>query len=68
MGNKRCWDFMHCGAERDKSCLVVEQEAGRTCWLVAGTLCGGEVVCGHAKEIDSCKSCDFYKKVKSGEI
>lgn len=64
----QCWEFMKCGRDKDKSCTAVTQSAGRACWLVAGTLCGGKVQGTHAEKIASCKNCEFYIKVKKNEI
>ncbi len=41
--------------------------AGRACWLVAGTFCGGEVQGTFARKYASCVECDFYKSVDSEE-
>lgn len=41
--------------------------AGRTCWVVSGTLCGGSVQGTFAKKFKSCESCDFYQLVKREE-
>ncbi len=41
--------------------------AGRACWVVAGTLCGGEVQGTFAEKYKNCKECDFYKKVDKEE-
>lgn len=68
MTNKiQCWEFKKCGHEKDNKCPAVIQHAGRSCWLVAGTLCGGKVQGDFAQKIDSCKACEFYIKVKKGE-
>ena len=37
--------------------------AGRLCWLVAGTFCGGMVQGSFADKCVSCKQCDFYQTV-----
>ncbi len=37
--------------------------SGRSCWVVAGTYCGGEVQGTYAKKFENCKDCDFYQKV-----
>jgi rubrerythrin len=37
--------------------------AGRACWVVAGTLCGGEIQGTFAQKIRNCKECTFYRKV-----
>ncbi len=41
--------------------------AGRACWVIAGTLCGGEEQGTFAKKYESCKECDFYNKVREEE-
>ena len=41
--------------------------AGRACWVVAGTLCGGKVQGSFARKYDSCEKCDFYQSVKKEE-
>jgi len=41
--------------------------AGRTCWLVAGTFCNGKVQGSFAKKRVSCRECDFYQKVNYEE-
>jgi len=68
MAKIQCWEFMKCGHERDSLCPVVEQSAGRRCWLVAGTLNGGKPEGSNARKISNCKECNFYKKIKKGEI
>lgn len=39
------------------------KNGGRSCWAIAGTLCGGEVQGMHAQKVGSCMACDFYKMV-----
>jgi len=41
--------------------------AGRSCWVVAGTLCGGEVQGTYAKKSSNCRQCDFYLMVAGEE-
>lgn len=37
--------------------------AGRSCWVVPGTLCNGEIQGPFAQKYDTCKDCDFYQMV-----
>lgn len=37
--------------------------AGRICWLVAGTFCGGKPQGTFAEKYVSCRQCKFYRKV-----
>lgn len=41
--------------------------AGRSCWLVAGTFCSGKPAGTFAEKLESCKDCSFYKQVHAGE-
>ena len=43
------------------------KNAGRICWAVAGTCCGGEVQGTFAEKRDSCTNCDFYQMVQEEE-
>jgi signal transduction histidine kinase len=40
------------------------RNGGRTCWAIAGTLCGGKVQGTYAAKITSCHACEFYRKVQ----
>lgn len=60
----QCWEYKKCGREKDRSCPAVTEKAGRNCWLVAGTLCGGKVQGTMAQKLGNCRACDFYTKVK----
>jgi hypothetical protein len=42
--------------------------AGRVCWAVAGTLCGGEVQGTFAKKMATCLQCEFYQLVATDEV
>ena len=41
--------------------------AGRACWVVAGTFCGGEVQGSFAIKFKECEKCDFYMEVRNDE-
>jgi hypothetical protein len=74
-----CWEFKQCGREpggansQFGSCPAASEKkldkvhggknAGRSCWVVAGTLCNGEVQGTFAKKYSGCEKCDFYNKV-----
>ncbi len=42
--------------------------AGRACWVIAGTLCKGEVQGTFAQKYNNCEACDFYRETKSQEF
>ena len=80
---QNCWEFMKCGREPGGSrndlgiCpSATEQKlngvhggrhAGRACWVVAGTMCGGIVQGTFARKYEACEKCEFYKKVVDEE-
>lgn len=39
------------------------KNGGRSCWALAGTLCGGIVQGSFASKLSNCMVCEFYKKV-----
>jgi len=43
------------------------ENAGRVCWAVAGTLCGGAVQGEYASKMDNCIMCDVYHAVSKEE-
>jgi hypothetical protein len=42
--------------------------AGRSCWVMAGTLCKGEVQGTFAQKYKNCEGCDFYQYVRKDEF
>ena len=41
--------------------------SGRACWVVAGTMCGGDVSGTFAEKLGDCLECDFYDLVRTDE-
>jgi len=41
--------------------------AGRACWVVAGTFCEGEVQGTFAQKLQDCSLCDFFRSVRKEE-
>ncbi len=58
-----------CPASAEASCTGMNggKNAGRICWAIAGTFCGGKVQGDFAAKVVSCMSCDFFKSVKIEE-
>ena len=44
------------------------RNAGRSCWVVAGTLCKGEMQGTFAVKFGACESCEFYLAVREEEF
>jgi hypothetical protein len=43
------------------------KNAGRACWVVAGSYCGGKIQGTFAQKYGNCSKCDFFQKVKEEE-
>lgn len=43
------------------------KNSGRACWIVAGSMCGGQLQGTFAEKYHNCKICDFYLKVRDEE-
>jgi hypothetical protein len=53
--------------DEEKNATNNGKNAGRFCWRVAGTLCGGKVQGTFAQKAMNCSKCEFYLGVKSDE-
>jgi rubrerythrin len=62
-------DALSCPAATDKRLSGVHggQNAGRACWVVAGTSCKGAARGAYVHKFKSCRACDFYLKVREEE-
>jgi len=43
------------------------KNAGRACWVIAGTFCEGSVQGTFAQKYRDCTTCDFYRQVRKEE-
>ena len=43
------------------------KNAGRACWAIAGSLCGGKIQGTYAQKLTNCWRCDFMNAVKKEE-
>ncbi len=76
-----CWEVMQCGRGPDsptgRICPAAQEaklngvhggvNAGRACWVVAGTCSGGEVQGYYARTMTTCYNCMFYQQVLGEE-
>lgn len=51
-----CWDKNQC---INRDCPAYKNERGR-CWLIAGTMCGGETCGTFVEKYGSCTNCDVF--------
>ena len=68
-GGSKVSEFGICPAATDEACngLNSGKNAGRICWAVAGTFCGGKVQGEFAQKQVSCMTCEVFKKIKAEE-
>lgn len=74
MEKPNCWEHLGCGRT---TCVARTESrlhgvhgghnAGRACWAVAGTTCGGKSQGEYARKIGSCMDCDFFQRVTREE-
>lgn len=43
------------------------KNGGRSCWIIVGTFCKGEVQGSFAQKYKDCRKCDFYELVQREE-
>ncbi len=44
------------------------KNGGRSCWVIAGTLCSGTVQGSYASKYKNCTECEFYNAVRNAEF
>ncbi len=68
-GGTHANDLGICPATTDKRLDGVHggTNAGRSCWVLAGTMCGGKVQGTFAQKFKNCEVCEFFKAVKKEE-
>lgn len=68
-GGKHIHDLGVCAAATDDRFHGVHggKAAGRVCWMVAGTLCGGQTQGTFAEKFGNCFKCDHYLAVRKDE-
>jgi tRNA A-37 threonylcarbamoyl transferase component Bud32 len=68
-GGIKSYELGICPAAIDNSFDGINRgkNAGRFCWAVAGTFCGGSAQGTFAEKRESCLGCDFFNKVRNEE-
>ena len=69
IGGDRTDDLGVCPAASDETSNTINggKNAGRICWAVAGTFCGGRVQGDFAMKTASCMTCEIFKQIKDEE-
>ncbi|HED01063.1 MAG TPA: XRE family transcriptional regulator [Proteobacteria bacterium] len=56
--SRECWITKKCPPERKKQCPAWEFRAGKLCWFINGTICGGAVQKDWHQKMKICRSCE----------
>lgn len=69
-GGAHVHDLGICPAPKEERLNGVHggKNGGRSCWVMAGTLCKGQTQGTFAQKYKNCEICDFYKSVKKEEF
>lgn len=68
-GGIKVHELGECPASKEENLTGTHdgEKAGRACWIIAGSMCGGTVQGSFAQKYGNCVLCDFFKKVKEEE-
>jgi hypothetical protein len=68
-GGKKAKELGVCPAARDERLNRIHggKNAGRACWVIAGTFCEGNIQGTFAQKYRDCAECPFYKQVRMEE-
>ena len=65
---KNCWEILKCEREQNGGkvfelgeCIASKENLGHSCWMIAGTLCGGIMQGTVAQKEQNCMKCEVYK-------
>ncbi|MEW6109313.1 MAG: two-CW domain-containing protein [Nitrospirota bacterium] len=72
---KNCWEFKNCGSEHicpsasetRLDGVHTGKNGGRSCWVIAKTLCGDKIDGTFLEKFKDCAICDFHRKVRVEE-
>jgi hypothetical protein len=69
VGGNKTDDLGVCPAASNEKSNAINggKNAGRICWAVAGTFCGGRVQGDFAMKTVSCMTCEVFKQIKKEE-
>ena len=69
-GGRRAPDLGVCPAAQEDRLHGIHDgtNAGRSCWVLAGTLCKGEIQGTFGVKFRDCGTCNFYQTVKREEF
>lgn len=68
-GGIKVHELGECPASKEENLTGIHdgEKAGRACWIIAGSMCGGTVQGSFAQKYGNCVLCDFFKQVKEEE-
>ncbi len=69
-GGEKEQEFGACPVATEERLNAVHDgiNAGRACWVVAHSICGGNIQGNFAQKFGNCTACSFYHNVKKEEF
>ena len=66
LGSICCWDLKECDAECRRRCYAHITGQGHLCWLLTGTMCGGEPTGSWVAKRERCSRCEVMETLLAG--
>ncbi len=68
-GGRNVDEFGACPASTDERLNGINggKNAGRACWVIAGTVCNNKLQGTFAQKFGNCEKCDFFQSVRDEE-
>jgi len=66
--NKACWTLKKCPPRIKSNCPAWEFDAGKYCWFINGTFCGGTSHANWEEKMKTCRSCEVFKSHINGNL
>jgi hypothetical protein len=67
-GRVTCWQFNDCSDMLRSNCPAYNNNAGRSCWNVQGTLCAVSDNLRNLQPPATCHHCDFFIQIHANLI
>lgn len=69
-GGRKSLEAGVCPASQERKLHAIHggTNGGRACWVIAGTMCNGEMQGTFAQKFRNCMGCDFYNAVQEEEF
>lgn len=67
LNSVHCWELKECDAECRQRCYAHITGQGHLCWLLTGTMCGGERTGSWVAKRERCSRCEVMQTLLAGD-